>query len=61
METFYLHNREFGETLSQERWSRMLSRLVAFPGAARYWNERRWQYHAEFATYVDELLARPTS
>jgi hypothetical protein len=55
MESFYLHNREFGERLSQERWDRMLRRLFATPGAQRYWRERCWQFHAEFAAYVDAL------
>lgn len=57
MESFYLHNREFGEVLSQERWTRMLRRLVGMPGGERYWKERRWQFHAEFAAYVDGFLS----
>jgi hypothetical protein len=56
METFYLHNREFGEVLSQERWARMLRRLVGMPGGEKYWKERRWQFNEEFAAYVDGFM-----
>jgi hypothetical protein len=57
MEAFYLHNTEFREVASQERWTRILTRLLATPGGARYWSERRWQYHVDFARYVDRVDA----
>jgi hypothetical protein len=59
MESFYLHNREFGEVLSQARWTRMLTRILRMPGGARYWQERRWQFHEQFASYMDELSREP--
>jgi len=56
MESFYLHNMQFGEKLSQDRWGRTLSRIFAMPGGQRYWVQRRWQFQEEFANYVDELM-----
>jgi hypothetical protein len=56
MEAFYLHNTEFDEQGSQQRWSRMLRRVLALPGGARYWSERRWQFHDAFAAYVDGFV-----
>lgn len=55
MESYYLHNIEFGEKLSQARWGRIISRIVTTPGGRRYWQQRRWQFHEEFANYVDGL------
>jgi len=55
MESFYLHNLEFDEVLSQERWQRILSRILSTPGGALYWKNRKWQYHAQFASYMDSL------
>ena len=56
MEAFYLHNIEFHEVKSQERWGRILPRLIALPGGRRYWDERRWQYHDDFAHYLDGII-----
>ncbi len=57
MESYYLHNIQFGEELSQARWGRILSRIFVTPGGQRYWAQRRWQFHEEFAKYVDGLIA----
>lgn len=56
MESYYLHNIQFGEKLSQDRWGRTLSKIFAMPGGQRYWAQRRWQFQEEFANYVDELI-----
>jgi hypothetical protein len=56
MESYYLHNIQFGETLSQARWGRILTRIFATPGGQRYWAQRRWQFHEDFANYVDALM-----
>jgi len=56
LESFYLHNREYGERLSQERWQRVLTRLLTTPGGRTYWARRREYFHEEFATYVQNLL-----
>lgn len=56
MESYYLHNTEFGEELSQARWGRILTRMITSPGGSRYWSQRRWQFHALFADYVDGLV-----
>ena len=55
MESYYLHNREYGEDLSQERWGRMLRRMFDTPGGRKYWEKRRASFHAEFAKYLDAV------
>ncbi len=55
MESYFLHNRQYGEQLSQERWGRMLLRLFDTPGGQEYWRRRRASFHADFAKYLDEL------
>ncbi len=55
MESFYLHNLEFRERESQARWEQTLGRLLSTPGGVRYWTRRRWQFHRQFAAYVDAL------
>lgn len=55
MEGYYLHNFEYGEKLAQERWSRVLRRLLSMPGGSLYWAQNRWKFHAEFAKYIDSL------
>jgi hypothetical protein len=55
MEGYYLHNFEYGEKLAQERWSRVLRRLLSMPGGSVYWAQNRWKFHAEFAKYIDSL------
>lgn len=57
MESYFLHNRQYGERQSQERWRRTLTRLFGTPGARTYWRRRRWSFHDEFATYVDGIIA----
>ena len=59
MESYYLHNRQYGEKLSQERWERILSRMFGTPGGNEYWQKRRFAYHDKFALYIDKLLAGP--
>ena len=54
MESYYLHNIEYGEEISQQRWGRMLRRMLSLPGGRRYWSERRASFHDEFAAYIDE-------
>jgi hypothetical protein len=56
LESFYLHNREYGEQLSQERWQRVLERLIDTPGGRAYWERRREYFHVDFAAYVEKLL-----
>lgn len=57
MESYFLHNRQYGERLSQERWSRMLQRLFVTPGGKEYWRRRRSSFHNEFAEYLDGIIA----
>ena len=56
MESYYLHNTTFGEALSQERWDRTIGSILATRGGDRYWRERSWQFHDEFADYVRSLI-----
>lgn len=57
MESYYLHNRQYGETLSQERWKRILARIFATPGGQQYWLRRRMAFQDEFARYLDAIIA----
>ena len=57
MEAYYLHNRAYGERLSQARWKRSLTHLVNMPGGRAYWPTRRAAFHEEFARYVDDLMS----
>lgn len=59
MESYYLHNQQYGEKLSQERWERILARMFSTPGGNEYWRRRRFAYHDEFAAYIDTLLSPP--
>jgi len=59
MESYYLHNQQYGEKLSQERWERILGRMFSTPGGNEYWQRRRFAYHDEFAAYIDTLLSPP--
>jgi len=48
-------------TLDPEFREAVTAAIVAvkhLPGMRRYWNQRRGFFHAEFAEYVDELLAQ---
>ncbi len=56
MESYYLHNQEYGERLSQERWSRILNRMLDSPGGREYWSRRKAYFHEEFSDYVQTLL-----
>ena len=58
MESYFLHNRQYGEQLSQDRWSRMLRRMFATAGAQEYWRRRRGSFHEDFAVYIDGVIAR---
>jgi len=55
MEGYYLHNIEYGEKLAQERWSRILQRLLSMPGGAAYWAHNKWKFHTLFVDYIDSL------
>jgi len=57
MESYYLHNRQYGETLSQQRWERVLARIFGTPGGRRYWSRRRVAFQDEFAGYLDGIVS----
>ena len=57
MESYYLHNRTYGEDISQARWERSLTRLLNLPGGQRYWRSRRAAFHEEFADYISGLIS----
>ena len=56
MESYYLHNKQYGELLSQERWGRMLRRMLRMQGGRGYWTVRSASFHPEFVTYIDGLI-----
>jgi hypothetical protein len=56
MESYYLHNIEYGEQLSQERWGRILRRMFGTSGGRNYWQLRRSSFHGEFAEYLDAMV-----
>ena len=56
LESYFLHNRDYGEVLSQERWGRMLARFFGTPGGREYWQARRNAYQDEFAEYLNEIV-----
>jgi hypothetical protein len=59
MQNSYLLSKE--GTLDAEFREAVTTAIVAvkdLPGMARYWNQRRGFFHAEFAEYVDSLLTR---
>jgi hypothetical protein len=56
MESYYLHNMEYGETLSQERWARILNQILNTPGGIHYWSRRKSFFHAEFSDYIENLI-----
>lgn len=56
MESYYLHNRAYGEVLSEQRWTRTLTHLLNLPGGRRYWKTRRIAFHEDFAVYVDAMV-----
>ena len=60
MESYFLHNRQYGERLSQDRWGRILQRMLVTPGGLVYWKKRKPSFHEEFADYIDEIVARGT-
>ncbi len=57
MESYFLHNEEYGERLSQQRWERILRQILSTSGGRDYWPRRRSYFHEQFATYIDGLLA----
>ena len=57
MEGYYLHNVEYGEKLAQERWSRVLRRILSISGGSAYWVVNKWKFHDEFVDYIDSLQA----
>jgi hypothetical protein len=56
MESYFLHNRQYGERLSQQRWGRILQRMFGADGAREYWRRRRASFHDDFADYVDDFV-----
>ena len=38
MESYYLHNAEYGEEISQQRWARILRRMLSLTGGQKYWS-----------------------
>jgi len=56
MESFYLHNIEYGETLSQERWNRTLDQMLNTPGGIHYWSRRKSFFHQKFSDYIQSLI-----
>ena len=56
MESYFLHNRTYGEITSQARWSRTLAHIFNMPGGRLYWQGRRIAFHDDFASYVDDLV-----
>ena len=56
MESYYLHNREFKETESQDRWRRILERMMNAPGAVPYWQKRQFAFHEDFSAYISSLV-----
>ncbi len=56
MESYYLHNNEYEERLSQERWERILKRLLNSPGGKSYWPRRLGAFHEEFANYIESII-----
>lgn len=61
MESYYLHNRQYCEKLSQERWERILSRMFHTRGGNEYWHQRRFGCHDDFANYIDFLMSPHTA
>jgi hypothetical protein len=55
MEGYYLHNIEYGEKLAQDRWSRILRRLLSMPGGGAYWADHQWKFHVKFVDYINSL------
>ena len=58
MESYYLHNKQYSEHLSQERWGRILRRMFSTPGGVLYWQTRNTSFHTEFAQYIDTFISR---
>ncbi len=61
MESYFLHNRQYGEQLSQERWSRLLHRMFHTTGGQEYWRKRKSSFHKDFVEYLDGIIARDAS
>ncbi|MDA1075060.1 MAG: hypothetical protein O3A63_09925 [Proteobacteria bacterium] len=59
MEGYFLHNRQYREHLSQERWSRILSQIFSTRGGAGYWLKRKSFFQNEFVDYIDSLDVKP--
>ena len=59
MESFYLHNEQYREVQSQQRWERVLKQLMNTPGGLEYWPRRRNYFHEAFADFIDSLSVQP--
>ena len=57
MESYFLHNSEYKEQLSQERWERILRQMLNTPGGRVYWPNRQKYFHEKFRLYIDELIS----
>ena len=56
MESYFLHNRQYHEDLSQQRWRRILAQVFNTPGGEMYWQKRRYAFHDEFADYLSSIV-----
>ena len=56
LESYFLHNREFNEELSQDRWNRVLNQLLNTPGGRIYWAKRREAFHEDFAAHLASMV-----
>ena len=56
MESYFLHNQEYDEKLSQERWERILRQTLNSAGGKVYWSKRRMYFHGEFADYISGVM-----
>ncbi len=59
LEANYLHNREFDEVESQQRWRAVMGRLLQSPGGESFWERRKWAYNPTFKNYVDRECRAP--
>lgn len=60
LEAYYLHNQEFGEVLSQDRWERVLRQLLHTEGGRMYWAKRKFAFHSDFAEYLSPFVKAPS-
>lgn len=56
LESYYLHNREFGEVLSQDRWNRVLDQILNTNGGRLYWRKRHSAFHSDFAAHLTSII-----